>query len=120
MNSLYAYLVLGAVTGVFSGIFGVGGGILMVPALVIFFHHSQHEAQGISLIAMLLPVGMLGAFQYYNKYSIPIKSSLMVALGIFVGVAVGALIAQHVPAKNLKVAFGVMMLVASIKLILGK
>ncbi|MCB0326359.1 MAG: sulfite exporter TauE/SafE family protein [Bdellovibrionales bacterium] len=120
MQALYSYVILGLITGICSGIFGVGGGIVMVPALVWFFHHSQHEAQGISLVAMLLPVGLLGAYQYHQKYNLPVKSSLMVALGIFVGAFVGAQIAGLISGKHLKIAFGIFMLGASLKLIFGK
>lgn len=114
------YLILGLVTGVFAGFFGVGGGLVLVPALVWIFHLNQHEAQGMSLTAMVLPVGILAAFAYYKAHPFPLKPALFIALGIFAGSFLSASLAQIVPGKNLRVAFGGLLVLAGVKMILGK
>lgn len=120
MNESLAFVLMGIVTGILAGFFGVGGGIIMVPALVWFFHFNQHQAQGISLAAMLLPVGILGVFAYHKANPFPIKPALWIALGILVGAYVGSMMAQEVSPKNLKNAFAVLLIVAALKMLFGK
>ena len=117
---MIGYLILGTITGVFAGFFGVGGGIVIIPALVWYFHLSQHEAQGISLAALILPVGILGAYAYYRAHPFPIKPALFIALGIFIGSYLGGSVAQYVPEKNLRIAFGALLVIAGAKMIFGK
>ncbi len=117
---MIGYLLVGTCAGVVAGFFGVGGGIIIIPALLWLFHHSQHEAQGLSLAALVLPVGILGAFTYYKANPFPIKPALFLALGLFLGAFVGGTLAQHVPGKNLKVAFGCLMIAAGAKLIFSR
>ena len=92
----------------------------MVPALIWFYGFSQHQAQGISLTAMLLPVGILGAFAYYKANPFPIKPALWIALGILLGAYVGSIAAQQVSPKYLRIGFGVLMIVAALKMIFSK
>ena len=120
MTNILSFIGLGVATGLLSGFFGVGGGIIMVPALLWLFHFNQHQAQGISLMAMLLPVGLMGAITYYQKNPFPIKSALWIACGMFLGTWVGSIIAQHLTPKQLKTSFGVLMILAAAKMILGK
>jgi uncharacterized protein len=117
---MIGYLILGTVAGVLAGFFGVGGGIVIIPALIWIFHMNQHEAQGVSLAALVLPVGILGALAYYRAHPFPIRPALFIALGIFLGSYLGGYVAQYVPAKNLRVAFGGLLILAGAKMILGK
>ncbi len=119
-ESFTSFIILGVLTGILAGFFGVGGGIILVPALVLIFHFTQHQAQGMSLGAMLLPVGLLGVMSYYNKNPFPIKPTLWIALGILFGTLLGAMIAQQIPPKQLKVGFGVFVVLAGLKIIFGK
>ena len=80
----FAYLLLGIVVGVFSGFVGIGGGILIVPALVYLFHMDQHRAQGTSLGALLAPIGALAFWEYYKAGNVDIKVGLFIALGFLV------------------------------------
>ncbi|MFH1017377.1 MAG: sulfite exporter TauE/SafE family protein [Pseudomonadota bacterium] len=121
MNAVMAgYLVLGLVAGILAGIFGVGGGIIIVPVLIWAFHMDQHQAQGMSLVALLLPVGILGAYAYYRSHPFPIKPALLIALGLFIGAYVGGVWAQQFSGRSLRIAFGVLMVVAGIKMVLGR
>jgi hypothetical protein len=81
----YLYILLGLVVGVISGIVGIGGGILIIPALVYFFHMSQHKAQGTSLTALLAPIGALAFWEYYKAGNVDLKAGLLIALGFLVG-----------------------------------
>ena len=91
-----------------------------MPVLVWVFRMDQHQAQGISLVALLLPVGLLGAWVYYREHPFPVKPALLIALGLFLGAYVGGVWAQQVPGRSLRIAFGILMVVAGIKLVLGK
>ncbi|MFH1262204.1 MAG: sulfite exporter TauE/SafE family protein [Pseudomonadota bacterium] len=117
---MIAYLLLGVAAGVFAGFFGLGGGIILVPALFWLFQMSQHQAQGMSLVALILPVGILGAWTYYRANPFPIKPALILALGLFIGAYFGGLLAQQVPEKNLRIAFGVLLVVVGLKTIWGR
>ena len=86
---LVGYLILGLAAGILSGLFGIGGGIVLVPSLIIIFGMEILDANAISLASMLLPVGALGVWAYYKAGMINIKESLWIALGLFLGSFVG-------------------------------
>lgn len=99
-----AFLGIGIVTGIFSGIFGIGGGVVLVPLLVLALGFSQHAASGTSLVALLLPVGALGAYQYYQVGKISndnIRAGLLLAIGIFFGTYFGSRISIGISEKLL-------------------
>jgi len=77
-NQILVLLIIGFLAGVLSGMVGIGGGILLVPALVYFFGFSQHKAQGTTLFLFVLPVGILGAINYYKSGNIDIKTALII------------------------------------------
>ncbi len=104
-------LMIGLVVGVFSGIVGLGGGILFVPALVWLLGMSQHKAQGTSLGALLAPVGLLAFFEYYRKGNADIRIAALLAVGFFVGGYIGAVGAQNIPDLWLRRIFAVSMVV---------
>ena len=112
-------LAIGLIVGVFSGLMGVGGGIILIPALMFALGYAQHEANGTSLVAMLLPVGGLGVWQYYKAgyiQSSHIKIGLIIAVGIFLGTFFGARLANVLSDRNLKRGFAVILLVVATKL----
>jgi len=101
---------LGIVAGLLSGLFGVGGGIVIVPALVVFFGMTQQSAGGTSLISLLLPVGLLGMLEYYRSGKISMDNiwmGLIIAAGLFVGVYFGAKLATHLSNDLLRKSFAV-------------
>lgn len=91
-----AFVVLGILTGILSGLFGIGGGILMVPCIILFFGMNILDANAISLTAMILPVGMLGVIAYYKAGMIVVKDSLLIALGLFLGSFIGGELAVNI------------------------
>lgn len=90
------FLILGIAAGVLSGLFGIGGGIVMVPSLLAFFGMSLLDANATSLAAMLLPVGILGVLSYHKAGLINIRESLWIALGLFLGSFAGGELAVNV------------------------
>jgi uncharacterized membrane protein YfcA len=93
----WTMLLVGLIVGVLSGVVGIGGGILFVPALVWLAGMSQHKAQGTSLGALLAPVGILAFLEYYRKGNADIRIAALLAIGFFVGGFFGAAGAQHIP-----------------------
>ena len=100
-------LLVGLVVGMFSGVVGIGGGILFVPALIWLAGMSQHKAQGTSLGALLAPVGIFAFWEYYRKGNADIRVALLLAAGFLVGGYFGAVGAQHIPEIWLRRIFAV-------------
>jgi uncharacterized protein len=90
-------LLVGLVVGIVSGVVGLGGGILFVPALVYLLGMSQHKAQGTSLGAILAPVGILAFYEYYRKGNADIRVAALLAAGFLVGGYFGGMGAQYIP-----------------------
>jgi uncharacterized membrane protein YfcA len=113
-------ILIGLAAGVSSGFFGIGGAIILIPALVYIFKFSQHLAQGTALAALLLPVGILAVIKYYKSGDVNIKAALFIALGFIAGGVIGAYFVQAVPSPILKKLFAVMLLGISIYMFFGK
>ncbi len=107
------FVGIGLVAGVLSGIFGIGGGIVIVPSLILVAGLAPLVATGTSLAALLLPVGVLGAYEYYRKGHLNIGAALWIALGLFFGVYVGARLAQHLSAAQLKRGFAIFLVIVA-------
>ena len=110
------YLIIGLAAGLLSGLFGIGGGILIVPALLLVGRMQPATATGTSLGALLLPVGALGAWQYYKNGHVDVRASLLIALGLLVGAFFGAKFAQGLEPATAKRAFAVFLLVVSVRI----
>ena len=107
------FLLIGLGSGVLSGLFGIGGGVVIVPALMLIARMPPAVATGTSLGALLLPVGALGAWAYYQNGTLNIRAALLIALGLFIGVWFGAQIAQHLTPVQLKRIFAVFLVVVA-------
>jgi uncharacterized membrane protein YfcA len=116
----FLYILLGLLVGVLSGIVGIGGGIMIVPVLVYFFHMNQHKAQGTSLAALLAPVGALAFWEYYKAGNVDLKAGLLIALGFLVGGYFGGLWAQQLPEIVLRRVFGTLLVMIGIRLLLSR
>lgn len=110
------FLAIGLAAGVLAGLFGIGGGVLIVPALVYFAAFPLKSATGTSLGALLLPVGLLGALAYYRSGHLDIRASLLVAAGLSVGVWFGARLALASPPAVLQRLFAVFLIVIAIRM----
>lgn len=121
--SVYTLLILlgiGLFAGLLSGFVGVGGGIIIVPALVIFLSMSQHAAQGTSLAVLVMPVGIFAVINYYKAGHIDIKSALAIAVSFVVGAYYGSKIAIGLDQNQIKRFFGIFLLAIGLKMTLGK
>lgn len=117
MVEIIILILIGVAGGMLSGMFGVGGGVIIVPAFVFFLGMTQKEAQGTSLGLMLLPIGILAAHNYYKSGNIDIKAGLIVALAFVIGGFFGSKLALNISEVTLKRSFGVLMLIISLRLI---
>jgi uncharacterized membrane protein YfcA len=113
---VFVFLAIGVTAGVLSGLFGIGGGVLIIPSLIFFAKFHTKLAIGTSLGAMLLPVGLLGAYAYYQEGNVNVKASLLIGLGLFLGAYVGARVAQTISGTTLQRMFAVFILLMAIRL----
>jgi len=112
-------LTIGLASGIASGFFGIGGGVLIVPALVYLIGFSQHAATGTSLAILLPPVGLAAVFEYYRHGNVDLRAGLIVAAGLFVGGWFGAVLANHVKGPYLRLMFGVFIVGLGFYLVFG-
>src|ERR1700682_1722159 len=99
-------LLLGLVGGMLVGLLGIGGGVMLVPAMVYLLHMDQHTAQGTSLLVLLPPIGWGALREYWKQGQVDIKAGILCALGILIGAYAGSLVALPLPSKNLRGLFG--------------
>jgi len=119
MNQIL-YIILGIVAGIFSGMFGIGGGTILIPALVYLFSLTQHQAQGTTLAIMIPPIGLLAAWRYYIEGNVKLNITIFVCLGFFIGGLIGAHFIQEVPDLTLRRLFGVYLGFIALRMIIGK
>jgi uncharacterized membrane protein YfcA len=114
-----ALIAIGTVAGLLSGMFGVGGGVIIVPAMVLLFGMTQQSAVATSLIALLLPVGVLGVTEYYRAGKISTENiwiGLIIAAGLFAGAFFGAKIAANLSSDMLRKAFAIFMGIVALQM----
>ena len=109
-------VLIGLFAGMLSGLIGVGGGIIVVPALVFFLGFTQHEAQGTSLGLLLLPVGILAVSNYYKQGYIDIKVVAIMCLAFVVGGWLGSKLSLALPADTVKKIFAIILFYTAIKM----
>jgi len=114
--SILLFLAIGLLAGVLSGLFGIGGGVLIVPALLLLARMEPVVATGTSLSALLLPVGALGAWEYYRNGNTNLLAAFCIAAGIFVGAYFGARYAQGLSPVALRRGFAVFLAVVAVKM----
>jgi uncharacterized membrane protein YfcA len=110
------FLAIGLGAGVLSGLFGIGGGLVIVPALAFVAGMPILTATGTSLGALLLPVGLLGALEYHRNGNLNLKASLLIALGLFLGAYFGARLAHLLTPMQLKRAFAVFLVLVAARM----
>jgi len=110
-------LLIGLGAGILSGVFGIGGGIVIVPSLIYLAKMPPQQAAGTSLAALVLPLGAaVGAYTYYKAGHLELMPALYIALGMVAGAFIGAQVATHVDGQLLKRAFAVLLVVMAIKM----
>lgn len=114
------YLCIGLIGGVLSGLIGIGGGIIIVPALVYFAHMSQITAQGTSLALLVLPLGIFAVYTYYKAGAVHTPAVLLMAGTFIIGAFLGSKMALHLDPALLKKLFAVVLFLISLKMFFGK
>lgn len=110
-------VIIGLVAGVLGGMVGIGGGLVIVPALVYFLAFSQHEAQGTSLGLLVLPVAALGVYNYYKNGYVDFRAVGLLSCGFVVGSYFGSKFSMSIPQDTLKKVFAVFMLLIALKML---
>lgn len=117
MIHIAALMGLGIVAGLTSGLIGIGGGIIIVPVLVLFFGFSQQLAQGTTLALMVPPLGAFAAWAYYRQGYVDIKTAVLICLGFLVGSVLGADLALRLPSELLTRIFGAILVAIGVKML---
>lgn len=119
MNAETVLIVIGIglAAGMLGGMVGVGGGIIMVPALVYFLAFPQHKAQGTSLALMLFPVGILGVLNYYRKGYVDMRVAGLLAVGFVLGSYLGSRFSLSIPQTAVRRLFAAVMLVVALRML---
>ena len=120
VSMLVSLLIIGAITGIMAGMLGIGGAIIMIPALVYILGFSQTMAQGTSLAVMLPPIGIFAAYNYYKAGQANIKFALILAAAFIIGSYFGSKFALTIPQTVLKKIFGILLLLVAAKMLLSK
>lgn len=111
-------VAIGLFAGVFSGMIGLGGGLVIVPALIFLLHLDQHTAQGTSLAIMLPPIGLMAALNYYKAGSLNIKYAAIIAVAFFIGGWFGSKLALGISDDVLRKVFAISLIVVAIRMLL--
>lgn len=120
IGTIAAYAVLGITAGAVSGLVGIGGGILIVPALVLLFRMTQHQAQGTTLALLVPPIGLLAAWQYYRQGFVNVQAAAWICVGFVLGSWLGAKFAVGMSDVSLRRFFGVALVLIGAKFLLGR
>ena len=118
-SSAVLLIAIGLAAGVLSGIFGIGGGVVIVPALIYLAGFRQHQATGTSLAVLLPPIGIAAAYEYYRHGNVDIRAAGIIAVGVLVGGWLGAVVANRVAGPYLRLAFGLFVVSLGVYLIFG-
>jgi len=116
MKSFLGSFGLGLAAGVLSGLVGIGGGIIVVPALVYFFDMDQKTAQGTSLAVLLPPTGLLAFLQYYRAGHVDVKIGAAIVVGLLLGGWFGGDVAQQFPQETLRKVFALVLVITAVKM----
>ena len=112
---LLALVILGGVAGVSSGLLGIGGGVIMVPALVVLFGLTQHAAQGTAL-AVMIPTALVGAYTYASEHKVNVPAAIVMVVGSVIAARCGAGLALALPREVLRTLFALLMVVAAVRM----
>ena len=120
VSSIIILVILGLLTGFMAGMLGIGGGIIVIPAMTIILGFTQQQAQGTSLAMMLPPVGIVAVLNYYKAGHVDWRVAGILALFFIVGSIFGSQLAVKIPQDTLKKIFGVFLMLVAVKMLFGK
>lgn len=116
-NQILILIIVGLVSGILSGLLGIGGAVFIIPVLAMALGFSQQTAQGTTLLMMIPPVGLLAAMQYYKAGHADIKTAGILAIAFFIGGYFGGKFANQIPQEILKKLFAILLIVIAIKML---
>jgi uncharacterized membrane protein YfcA len=119
-STVIILILIGLVAGVFSGLIGIGGALIIIPALIFILHMDQYAAQGTSLAIMLPPIGLLAAYNYYKAGALNLQYALIIAGAFFIGGYLGSKFALAIPLDTLRKIFAIVLLAIAVKMLWGK
>ncbi len=119
-STVLILILIGLVAGVFSGLIGIGGALIIIPALIFILHMDQYAAQGTSLAIMLPPIGLLAAYNYYKAGALNLQYALIIAGAFFIGGYLGSKFALAIPLDTLRKIFAIVLLAIAVKMLWGK
>lgn len=111
------FIIIGIAAGTLSGLVGVGGGVLIVPALIFFFQFTTRQAQGTSLGTLLLPVGIIAVYTFYKNGDLNVRASLLIGLGFLLGGYLGSKINYALPKEYIDYIMGFILIFFGLKMI---
>jgi len=120
IGTLIKLLLIGLVTGALSGLLGIGGGLILIPSLVLFIGMDQHQAIGTSLAVMLPPIGLFAAYNFYKAGQVNLKFAMLLALAFMIGSYFTSKIAVTIPENLIRKIFSVFLVVIGIRMFFFK
>lgn len=120
MNEIIILSLIGIIAGILGGMLGIGGGIIVIPALVFIFGLSQKQANATSLAFMLAPTGLLAVINYYKAGLVNVKYAIILSIAFFIGAYFGSLWAIKMPVETLRKIFAIFIIAVGIKLFFTK
>ena len=119
METIFYLILIGIAAGFLGGMVGIGGGLIIVPALVLLLGITQHNAQGISLTMMLFPVGILGVINDYKRGYVDFRYSALIAVGFLAGSYIGSKFSLSLPEDTVKKIFAILMIILAVRMLLS-
>jgi uncharacterized membrane protein YfcA len=119
-TTIILLILIGLFAGFFSGMIGLGGGLIIIPALMYLLHMNQYTAQGTSLAIMLPPIGLMAAFNYYKAGQLNLKFAMIIAAAFFIGGYFGSRWALNIPEVILRRIFAVTLIIVAIRMLWSK
>jgi uncharacterized protein len=120
ISTIIILLLIGIIAGALSGLIGIGGGIVIIPALVFILGFSQQTAQGTTLALMVPPIGLLAAWSYYKDGFVDVRAAAFICVGFVLGSYLGAKFATGIPQEALKKIFSVLLILIAVKMFFSK
>jgi uncharacterized membrane protein YfcA len=115
--SMFIFAGIGVAAGLLSGLFGIGGGIVIMPALIYLAGFDQHRATGTSLAILLPPIGLGAAIEYYRHGAVDIRAAAIVAVCVFLSAWLSSIVATRISATYLRLAFGIFVIIVGVSLV---
>lgn len=119
MPSWLLFVIIGILGGISAGLFGIGGGIVIVPALIYWAGFSQHVATGTSLAVLLPPIGLAAVIEYYRHGYIDVRAGVILAVTMFIGSWLGAYFANQIEGVQLRLIFGLFVCGVGVYIVYG-